>query len=159
MKREASSPGGVVSPSAASPELEPLANFVGLWDTEGEMRAASGPGRTFKASDAYEWVAGGLFLLHRFDADMPEGKVEGIEIIGYDRESGSYLMHSFDSTGNATLMRGTTEKESWTFTGESVRFRGSFRDGARVFAGVWEMRASDGSGWEPWMEVTLRKNE
>ncbi|HEU5163294.1 MAG TPA: DUF1579 family protein [Thermoanaerobaculia bacterium] len=148
-----------MSGTAASPELAPLESFSGRWDTEGEMRSAAGPSRAFKARDAYEWVAGGQFLLHRFDADMPDGKVEGIEIIGYDRESRSYVMHSFDSTGTATVMRGTNENGRWMFEGERARFRGGFRDGGRVFAGLWEMRSADGSPWEPWMDVTLRKRQ
>lgn len=145
-------------PKAASIELERLNPFVGAWDTAGEMHA--GPAKQpvkFKARDTYEWMSGGHFLLHRFDADMPDGKVQGIEVIGYSRESGSYPMHSFDSQGQANLMQARVEKDRWTYLGEGVRFTGGFREEGKVFAGLWELRPEDGSEWQAWMHITLTK--
>jgi hypothetical protein len=113
----------------------------------------------FKAKDRYEWLPGGHFLFHRFDADMPESNIKGIEIIGYSPETGSYSMYSFDSLGNATVMQGRMDGETWRFVGENVRFAGSFDDGGKVFAGVWEMRSGDGSAWQPWMDIKLKKVE
>jgi hypothetical protein len=88
---------------------------------------------------------------------MPEGEVEGIEVIGFDPETNSYPMHSFDSSGNAGIMHARIVNAVWTFTGETIRFTGGFRDEGRVFAGVWELRSSDGSPWRPWMDVRLKK--
>lgn len=143
---------------AASTELERLNPFVGVWDTEGEMKTTA-PGRLakFRATDTYEWVPGGHFLLHRFDADMPEGKVQGIEVIGYSRENDSFPMHSFDSTGNTSLMQAQVKKEIWTFVGDTIRFTGQFRDNGRVFAGLWEFLSGVDAAWLPLMDVTLRK--
>lgn len=146
--------------TAASTDLECLSAFVGVWDTEGEMKAS--PSRQFmkfKATDTYEWLPGGHFLLHRFDADMPDGNVKGIEVIGYSQESKSYPMHSFDSLGNASVMHARIDQETWTFLGESTRFTGGFRDNGKVFAGVWELRSNDTSAWQLWMDVELRKVE
>ncbi|MGH7725605.1 MAG: DUF1579 family protein [Candidatus Eiseniibacteriota bacterium] len=62
--------------SAATSELGRLNPFVGVWNTEGEMRnTPSGSSTKFKATDTYEWLPGGHFLLHRFDANMPDGNV------------------------------------------------------------------------------------
>jgi hypothetical protein len=137
--------------------VQRLEAFVGTWNTEGEIRASSsGPAAKIHATDTYEWLPGGFFLVHRWDAHMPDGNTQGIEIIGYDASSETYPMHSFDSQGNTGLMRASFEDGVWTFVGESLRFTGGFRDSGNTFAGVWEQR-SDGGDWLPWMDVTLRK--
>jgi hypothetical protein len=90
---------------------------------------------------------------------MPDGKVQGIEIIGYNRENDSYPMQSFDSRGNTNVMHARLEKDKWTFFGEGIRFTGGFRNYGRVFAGLWELRPGDDAAWQPWMDVRLRKVE
>jgi hypothetical protein len=59
--------------------------------------------------------------------------------------------------GNAGVMQARVQDQVWTFTGESLRFTGGFRDDGNTFAGVWEQLSSDGVTWLPWMDVTLRK--
>jgi len=150
----------MTTPTATFNELERLNPFVGVWDTEGEMKTtAPGQSAKFRATDTYEWLPGGHFLLHRFDADMPEGRVQGIEVIGYSRENDSFPMHSFDSTGNTSLMQAQVEKEIWTFVGDAIRFTGQFRDKGKVFAGLWEFFSGEDAAWQPLMDVTLRKAE
>lgn len=140
------------------PEHRRLEAFVGTWKTQGEARAtAASPAVRFEASDSYEWLPGGFFLVHRWDAHMPDGQTQGIEIIGYDAESRTYTMHTFDNQGNAGVMQASVEGDTWTFTGESLRFTGSFRDGGNTIAGMWEQRSQDGSHWIPWLDVTLTK--
>jgi hypothetical protein len=147
--------------TAATAELERLDRFVGVWSTEGEIKA--GPSEQlaiFRAIDIYEWLPGGQFLLHRFDADMPDGKVQGIEVIGYSHETNSYPMYSFDNSGNVSLMQACVESETWTFVGQAARFTGGFLDNGKVFAGVWERRSGDDDApWQYWMDVRLTKVE
>jgi len=139
---------------------EPLDVFVGVWKTAGEEKGgAERPSVKFTAEDTYEWLPGGYFLFHRFDADMPDGNVKGVEIIGYSTESQTFPMYSFDSLGNATVLQGKNEGERWTILGESIRFTGSFSDNGKTFNGLWEMRSDGGAAWQPWMDVTLRKME
>jgi hypothetical protein len=145
--------------TAASAELEQLNPFVGVWKTEGEMKAGPNAQVKFTAVDTYEWLDGGHFLVHRFDADMPDGKVQGIEVIGYNRETKSYPMHSFDNSGKVSLMQARLEQDTWTFEGESIRFRGGFQNGGKVFAGLWELRSGEGAAWQPLMQVSLMKIE
>jgi hypothetical protein len=150
----------VAKQKAATDDLGRLNPFVGVWKTKGVIKnSPSGQPVKFKAKDRYEWLPGGHFLFHRFDADMPDGNIQGIEIIGYNPETGSYFMHSFDSQGNETVMQGRMDGDACTFVGESARFTGSFADGGRVLAGLWELRSGNGSAWEPWMDVKLRKVE
>ena len=145
--------------TAASPDLERLDLFVGAWKTEGEIKTSNGRPARFTATDTYEWVSGGHFLLHRFEADMPDGKVQGIEVIGYSQETNSYPMHSFDNSGKASMMQARVELDTWTFVGEAVRFTGSFGDQGKIFEGLWESRSGEGAAWQPWMNVRLMKTE
>jgi hypothetical protein len=147
------------SRGAARPsELERLDSFAGVWRTDGEMNVGpSGQPVTFTAKDVYEWLPGGYFLLHRFDADMPEGRLQGMEVIGYSPEDDFYPMRSFDSLGNESVMKARWDEDTWTFAGENVRFTGRFHDDGNVFAGLWEQRAADGAPWQAWMNVKLTK--
>jgi hypothetical protein len=145
--------------TAASADLERLNPFVGVWKTEGEMRTDPNAPARFTAMDTYEWLPGGYFLLHHFDADMPDGKVQGIEVIGYSPETNSYPMHSFDNSGKASIMQARLEQDTWTFIGESMRFTGGFHDDGKVFAGLWESRSGEGAAWQPLMNVRLMKIE
>lgn len=146
--------------TAASADLERLNPFVGVWRTEGEIKTGpSGQPAKFSARDAYEWLAGGHFLLHRFDADMPEGKVQGLEVVGYSRETKSYPMYSFDSAGNTSLMQAHWERGTWKFVAQAIRFTGRFRDNAATFEGVWERRSPDDAPWQQWMSVKLTRVE
>lgn len=145
-------------PPGPGPEHRRLDAFVGIWKTEGEIRAsASGPAARFRATDTYEWLPGGFFLVHRFEAQMPDGETQGIEIIGYDAERKTYPMHSFDSQGNASVMQASVEDGTWIFTGEALRFTGSFQDGGNTITGLWEQRSDDGGQWLPWLDVKLTK--
>jgi len=147
----------MMKPAVASTDLERLSPFVGAWDTEGEIKTGPGQPSKFKTADTYEWLPGGHFLLHHFEADMPDEKVQGIEVIGYSRKSNSYPMYSFDNSGNTSLMQARVEKETWTFIGEGIRFTGRFGDSGKVFAGLWELRSGDDAAWQSWMDVKLKK--
>lgn len=149
-----------MKPSAATIQLERLSGFAGVWNTEGEIKAGpSVQSAKFTAVDTYEWLPGGHFLLHRFDSDMPEGRVQGIEIIGYSPESDSHPMRTFDNLGKENLMQARLDNDTWTFIGEGVRFTGGFREGGKVFAGLWELRPDGGVAWQPWMNIKLSKVE
>ena len=141
-----------------TPEHGRLRAFVGTWRTEGEVRATrSSPLAPFRAVDVYEWLPGGFFLVHRWDAKMPEGDSSGIEILGFDTTSRTYFIHSFDNQGNLGVMEGIREGDRWTFTGEALRFRGEFGEGGSALTGMWEQRSPDGLTWVPWMDVRLTR--
>ncbi len=106
---------------AATLELERLEAFVGVWNTEGEVAAtAAAPPAKFKAVDTYEWLAGGHFLLHWFEANVPDGELRGLEVMGYSRETDAHFARSFDSVGNETAMQGRLTADGWRFIGEGA---------------------------------------
>jgi hypothetical protein len=143
-------------PPKPSPAHRKLEAFLGAWETRGTVHDA-GAGRPFTAQDMYEWVPGGFFLLHRWDAAMPDGRIQGVEIIGYDAEKQSYRIHSYDSYGGSDVMRASEANGVWTFLGDKARFTGQFSDDGTVMEGRWEVRASERDAWRPWMDVRLTK--
>ena len=143
-------------PDAALKRLNP---FVGKWNTEGEIKKSPfGPAGKLIGTDTYEWLAGGFFLIHRVDVRMGNQKNESIEIIGYDARSNSYPMHSFDSQGNSVVMQAGETGNTWTFTGESMRFKGTFSEDRKSISGTWEYLGDD-SNWHYWMDVKLTQAE
>lgn len=144
--------------TGATADHKPLDVFSGKWQTSGEVLGRPpGSTSTFHGSDTFEWLPGGFFMVHRWDVDMPDGKSEGIEIIGFDATHSGYSIFSFDNQGSATLMKGSTQDGRWTFTGDLMRFTGALDDDGNVVSGKWEMRSDPNSPWEPWMNVTLKK--
>jgi hypothetical protein len=140
------------------PEHRRLQSFVGTWATEGTVKTSpSGSGVRFQGVDTYEWIPGGFFLLHRWDTHMPDGRTQGVEIIGYDSASGTYTVHSYDSSGNTDVMHARVANDTWTFEGKSLRFTGGFRDGGDTLAGIWEQRPGEGAPWVHWLDVTLSR--
>lgn len=144
--------------TAASFDLEPLDSFVGAWDTEGVVHAgANATPIPFTAKDTYEWLAGGHFLLHHFDAAMPEGHVSGLEIIGYDAENGCFVAQSYDSLGGHAAMQLRAIGERWEFIGTRMRFSGKFCEQGLSLTGQWEMQEPETDAWRVWIDVRLRR--
>ncbi len=98
--------------------------FVGKWHAEGESyaegqrpddpRASAVP---WTSEETYEWLPGGFFLLHRWDAMAGERAFKGTEIIGYDEEGG-YFTRFFDNAGNHPEYRATVNDAVWTFVSD-----------------------------------------
>jgi hypothetical protein len=139
------------------PALKRLDAFVGKWNTEGQIKESPfGPAGKIIGTDTYEWLTGGFFLIHRVDVRMGDQTNESIEMIGYDALSNTYPMHSFDSQGNFIQMQARVTGDTWTFTGEAMRFTGVFSKDGNSISGKWEYK-SDDSDWHHWMDVKLMK--
>jgi hypothetical protein len=139
--------------------LERLGALAGTWHTTGEVVATTDtPATPFTATDSYDWLPGRHFLVHHWDAAMPDGRSQGIEIIGYDAERDRFPMHAYDNDGNVTEMDGSSDGSSLQFEGSGVRFVGTFNDQRSVVSGTWELQ-TDELAWLPWMRVTLTRQE
>jgi Protein of unknown function (DUF1579) len=80
-----------MSVTPATPEHEPLEIFIGKWMTAGETVATEdAPAVKILASDVYEWMPGGFFILHTAYGRIGDQDVGGTEIIGYDAEAEVY---------------------------------------------------------------------
>lgn len=101
-------------------------------------------------------LPGGYFLIHRVDVRMGDEQIDSIEIIGYDSSTGKYPMHYFGYKGSTGIMHASVDGNTWTFTGETERFTGSFNEAGDIITGKWERLDSD--EWVGWMDIKLTKN-
>jgi hypothetical protein len=88
---------------------------------------------------------------------MPDGRTQGVEIIGYDSASETYTLHSYDNSGNTDVMHARVVNDKWTFEGKLLRFTGGFRDAGDTLAGIWERRPDEGAPWVHWLDVSLSR--
>ena len=72
--------------------------FEGYWDTRVTI---IGDRTDFGATDIYEWMPGGFFMLHNVEAQMGGQEVRTLEVIGAHPQTDGYLSWSFDNAGGA----------------------------------------------------------
>jgi uncharacterized protein DUF1579 len=113
-------------------------------------------GVTINTSDVYEWAPGGFFVLHSAYGRIGDFDVGGIEIVGFDEESGTYVSHFFDSQGNVMRSALSAEGHRWRFQGENTRGTVEFSDSDRIQTVLHE-RTDDGLTYIASMRVTLTK--
>jgi hypothetical protein len=106
--------------AAPLPPEKRLAYFAGTWDYRFEMRPSPfGPGGLVTGTDRDEILTGGFQLLRRYETQGPFGRLEGVEILGWDAELGSYFQRGFDSEGRTHVYRGSVTGDTWTWTFEA----------------------------------------
>jgi hypothetical protein len=133
--------------------------FIGRWITEGETVGGPEAAPTqILASDVYQWVPGGRFVMHPAYGRIGPVGVGGLEVIGHDPATGQYSTYFFDSQGNTSTQTLSWHDGSWIWQGEHARCTGVFTDGGKLLSARHE-RSDDGIHWEPSMTVTLRKVE
>jgi Protein of unknown function (DUF1579) len=146
-----------MSATAATPEHEPLEIFIGKWMTAGETVATEdAPAVKILASDVYEWMPGGFFILHTAHGRIGEQDVGGTEIIGYDAAAKVYRTNFFDSQGGLITETLTLDGRRAMWQGEHVRATSLFSDDGKTQKCLHE-RSDDGETWTPAMDITLTK--
>ena len=144
--------------SGRKPAHKRLEILIGTWNTTGEIKATDdSPAMTLLATDTYEWLPGGFFMLHSADARMGGNPSRSIEIIGYDAASGDYVTRSYDDQGGSDAFTASLKGRGWSIDGEAARFRGSFNAAGSELKGKWERRSKSGD-WLPWMKIKLTKS-
>jgi Protein of unknown function (DUF1579) len=99
-----------------------MSSLVGKWITVGETIPTDGASALeIRASDVYEWVAGGFFLVHTAYGRIGDSDVGGVEIIGYDIETKKYRTYFFDSQGNISTQDLTFDDGRWTASMRALR--------------------------------------
>ena len=133
--------------------IKQLQLFIGFWNTEG----ITVDGQRLIAKDKYEWMMGGYFLLHKWNARIGPDVIQGIEIIGTDPQQNGYFTHSYDSLGKMEKYHADLNENIWKITGSSERFYGEFNTEKNRLSRNWEL-LKDGR-WNRWMEIKLTKIE
>jgi Protein of unknown function (DUF1579) len=144
-----------VRPVEAGPEVQELAIFIGNWINEGYTVVDGALGPKILASDVYEWVPGGFFVVHTAYGRLAGVDVGGIEILGYDQVAGEYLTWFFDSQGNATIDLLLHLEDAWIWQKQTTRATSVFTNGGKTQTTLHE-RFEDGA-WIPSMEVVLTR--
>lgn len=164
MTETASTPTGVAAgrvdrAPTPGPEHERLNTIIGRWITEGHTINADGtPGVKIVASDVYEWLPGGFFVVHPAYGRIGDVGAGGLEIIGYDPARRKYQVHFYDSQGNVSQHDLTIHGDTWTWQGKHTRCTGVFSEDGKTQTAHHE-RTDDGVNWIASMDVTLRKVE
>jgi hypothetical protein len=142
---------------------ERLCVFVGNWYAEGRSYAegqdADDPYASavrWTSDESYEWLSGGFFLVHRWDALAGTRVFKGIEIIGYDADHERYFTHLFDNADNCVVYQGEVKGDVWTFTEPSTRVNITVADGGDSMTFNWEWRSGD-SDWLPLCDRTAER--
>jgi hypothetical protein len=150
------SAGKVGLAAAPGPEYRPLEVLIGRWMTIGHTFGPDGaPAAPITASDIYEWAPGGFFILHTAYGTIGEQGVGGIEMIGYDAETGRFRTAFYDSQGNIRRERLSVEGTTLSWAGADVRCTGTLEDDGRKLVCRHERREEE--TWAPSMDVTLTR--
>jgi hypothetical protein len=89
-------------------------------------------------------------VLHTAYGRMGELDVGGVEIIGYDADSGTYTSHFFDSQGHVTVDELLYDDGSWTWRGERIRTTSTFSDDGRCSTPSTSSPTTASDGARPW---------
>ena len=143
--------------SLRTPEVEPLNIFIGKWINEGyTIKTLETPQLKILTSDVYEWMPGGLFVLHTAYVRIGNMDVGGTEILGYDATTKKYFSHFYDSGGNFHQAVLEGEGNSWIWKGKATGCTSVFTENWKVQT-AHHVRLDEHGEWVPSMEVVLTK--
>lgn len=136
--------------------LKALDAVVGTWDSKGTMRTPDGT-IAITGTDAYEWLPGQQFMIHKADVTVGGDKVDVIEIIGeYDEAKKACAMHAFQSDGSHEVMWANVNTNgSLLFAGDTTRATLTTSQDGKAMDALWEQR-TDGN-WNHWMDMRFTK--
>ena len=138
-----------------------LTMFVGEWNVAGhQLESRVGPAAEISGTERFEWLEGGFFLVHHFDARVGGVPAVCIEVTGFDAAGGTYGTHTFYNNGQRADWQMVERDGTWTLTGEwpmpegaaQVRCTITFGDEGNSRTGIWES-STDGARWERFWEV------
>lgn len=137
--------------------------FVGTWHAEGTSYAEGQRRDNPRASpqpwvsdESYEWLPGGFFLLHRWNARAGTRTFIGTEIIGFDSAKGGYFSFFFDNAGNHPVYHVSVHGDVWTFIEAETRAMVTIREGGRSLEFRWEWK-NGGDDWLPLCDREARR--
>jgi len=140
-------------------EQQALNPLVGKWTTEARM---IGHGEDVKVTgtDEFRWFPGGNFLQHRVDLYVGTDKADVLDMIGvYDKESGSYPLHSFDNTGGYMKLALSIDEDGIVTIGDGKAFRTILTPSYDGISITTRGEKLEDGKWVTFMEGALTKSE
>lgn len=138
--------------------LEALNPLADTWNSSGKMLTSEDNSPIeITGTDAYEWLPGKQFMVHKADVTVGSDKVDVIEIIGeYDEAKQACAMHAFQNDGSHVVMwASVNENGSLLFAGETIRATLTINPGGDTMDAKWERL--DNSQWIHWMDMHFNK--
>ncbi|MGH2663438.1 MAG: DUF1579 family protein [Actinomycetota bacterium] len=122
------------------PALKQLDRFVGTWSMEGHFVGSSE--NNIKGRATYRWVPGGFFLEQRIELDFMGLRIDSLELIGYDPETGTFPSTVFSNMSPTPLpyrweIDGDTVKITVKYEPLDATFTGAFGEDGQTFGGGW----------------------
>lgn len=132
-----SQPQGMPQPD---PALRRLDRLVGTWSMMGHLVGSTE--ENIIGQTTYEWLPGGFFLQQRVEMDFAGMKIQSLEIIGYDAETGAFSSLVYSNLSPAPLpykwdLRDDTLTISVAYGPLNATFKGHFSKDGKSFAGGW----------------------
>jgi hypothetical protein len=129
---------------APDPELKRLDRFVGTWNMQGHLVGSDETTITGRAT--YRWLPGGFFLAQTIELDFMGLKIESLELIGYDPETGTFPSTVFSNMSPQPLpyrweVDGDTVRISVSYGPLDATFTGAFSEDGQRFEGGWRPNA------------------
>ena len=141
-----------------------LAYMAGRWTGEGWMDMGGGR-HAFRGGEVVQSKLRGAVLLVEgdFTGKVGEGGREGpvhttLGVIFYDARAGKYRFHTWLATGQAGQYELVPKPDGWQWELELPQMR--IRYTSKFTAGEWfeiGERSTDGTNWQKFFEMTLRK--
>ena len=129
--------------------------FAGRWRATGESFGTAqnpddprGSAVPWTSEESYEWLPGGFFMLHRWDAAVGDRPFRGVEVLGVDEARGAWFSEMFDDAGNHPRYRISADGPTWTFEEAETRAVVTVLGGGTRMSFRWEWR-NGGPAWLP----------
>lgn len=144
-----------ISMTAAPDTMRPFDSIIGRWRTSGTVLDEHGqPVAEIDGTDEYEWMPGGMWVIHRVDVTIGDDHVHALELIGeHNPETNTYVMRAFDGSGSFAEMTAHPNTDgSWTFLGDRMRSTLWPSEDRSSMTARWERQIDSGT-WLHWMDM------
>jgi Protein of unknown function (DUF1579) len=139
-------------PPQPDPALKQLERYVGTWDMKG--RTLDSQVDNVSGQATFEWLPGGFFLTQRVKLSFAGYEIQGLEVIGYDPETGTFPSTVYPSLfGTPIPYRWELDGDELTITTEvlGATFHGRWSEDGTSFSGGWRpMPGREGPGNPPY---------
>jgi hypothetical protein len=158
-------------PPPPDPELQRLAPLLGTWDSVGQsVDSLAGPAGTVRATETFEWLRGGYFLVSHYKITWNDGGEPnyGVMYWGYDAAAEKFRTHFFNDQGPydeaGSTYEGVVTDGKLTFIGPA-RFQYKLDTDGKIKVDpdgtttvVWWLRDIEGV-WQFWRNATYTKTK